>query len=104
MADPLELITRALAGRYAVERELGEGGWATVYLARDERHRRMVAVKVLKPALSRTLGMERFTREIEIAARLNHPHILPLIDSGQTESLLYYVMPFIEGDSLRGSL
>ena len=65
MADPLELITRALAGRYAVERQLGEGGWATVYLARDERHRRMVAVKVLKPELTRTIGVERFGREIE---------------------------------------
>ena len=110
MADPLELITRALAGRYAVERQLGEGGWATVYLARDERHRRMVAVKVLKPALSRTIGMERFGREIEIAARLNHPHILPLLDSGTIElgagwpAAAYYVMPYVPGETLRHRL
>lgn len=110
MADPLELITRALAGRYAIERQLGEGGWATVYLALDERHRRMVAVKVLKPELTRTIGIERFGREIEIAARLNHPHILPLLDSGTIElepgwpAVAYYVMPYVPGESLRHRL
>ncbi|MBW8838496.1 MAG: serine/threonine protein kinase, partial [Gemmatimonadetes bacterium] len=94
----------ALGDRYHVKRRLGSGGMATVYLAGDVKHNRDVAIKVLKPDLAAFLGPERFRREIEIAARLNHPHILPLIDSGQTESLLYYIMPYIEGDSLRGSL
>src|SRR5678815_3632071 len=100
----LPRLEAALGDRYRVTRRLGSGGMATVYLAEDVKHNRNVAIKVLKPDLAAFLGPERFRREIEIAARLNHPHILPLIDSGQTESLLYYVMPFIEGDSLRGSL
>ena len=100
----LPRLETALGDRYRVTRRLGSGGMATVYLAQDVKHNRNVAIKVLKPDLAAFLGPERFRREIEIAARLNHPHILPLIDSGQTESLLYYVMPFIEGDSLRGSL
>jgi len=94
----------ALGDRYHVKRRLGSGGMATVYLAEDVKHNRNVAIKVLKPDLAAFLGPERFRREIEIAARLNHPHILPLIDSGQTESVLYYVMPYIDGDSLRASL
>ncbi len=77
---------------------------ATVYLARDERHRRAVALKVLHPDLAHTLGPERFLREIEVAANLTHPHILPLHDSGEVDGLLYYVMPYIEGESLRGRL
>jgi serine/threonine protein kinase/Flp pilus assembly protein TadD len=94
----------ALAGRYAVEREVGRGGMATVYLAQDLKHARRVAVKVLHPELAATLGSERFLREIQIAARLQHPHILPLYDSGQADTLLYYVMPFVEGESLRDRL
>ena len=85
MSDSLARITRALAGRYRVERLVGTGGMATVYLAEDERHRRQVAVKVLRPELAGSIGVERFEREIGIAARLNHPHILPLLDSGTIE-------------------
>src|SRR5207248_11695117 len=91
----------ALAARYALERELGHGGMATVYLARDLRHGRPVAIKVLRPEIAATLGPERFLREIELAARLTHPHILPLHDSGQAGGSLYYVMPYIEGESVR---
>ena len=94
----------ALGDRYRVKRRLGSGGMATVYLAEDVKHNRNVAIKVLTPDLAAFLGPERFRREIEVAARLSHPHIVPLIDSGQTESLSYYVMPYIEGDSLRGWL
>jgi tetratricopeptide (TPR) repeat protein len=90
-----------LAGRYTIERELGRGGMATVYLAHDLRHRRSVAVKILRPEVAVILGSDRFLREIEIAARLTHPHILPLHDSGEAGDLLYYVMPFIGGESLR---
>ncbi|HEU4722919.1 MAG TPA: protein kinase [Gemmatimonadaceae bacterium] len=90
-----------IAARYAIERELGHGGMATVYLARDERHQRTVAVKVLRPELAATLGAERFLREIRIAANLQHPHIITLIDSGADGETLYYVMPFVEGTSLR---
>ncbi len=93
-----------LAGRYALERELGRGGMATVYLARDVKHHRSVAVKVLRPELAASLGAERFLREIEIAARLTHPHILPLHDSGNADGVLFYVMPFVEGESLRERL
>jgi len=106
----LETIRAALAGRYSVERLLGEGGMAMVYLAEDERHRRRVAVKVLRPELAQTIGVERFNREIGIAARLNHPHILPLLDSGTLElghghpDSAYYVMPFVAGESLRDRL
>jgi serine/threonine-protein kinase len=93
-----------LAGRYAVERELGRGGMAVVYLARDLRHERRVALKVLRPELLPSLGAERFLREIRLAAALQHPHILPLFDSGEAAGLLYYVMPYVEGESLRGRL
>ncbi|MGH7644847.1 MAG: serine/threonine-protein kinase, partial [Gemmatimonadales bacterium] len=101
MTGILERLTTAVAGRYAVERELGAGGMATVYLARDTRHGRAVAIKVLRPELAAVLGGDRFLREIEIAAQLNHPHILPLYDSGQADGLLFYVMPYVEGESLR---
>ncbi len=99
-----ERLTAALEGRYTLERELGQGGMATVYLADDARHRRKVAVKVLRPELAATIGPERFLREIEIAAQLQHPHILPLLDSGEADGFLYYVMPFVDGQSLRERL
>ena len=104
---PTELQA-VLAGRYTIERELGRGGMATVYLARDERHHRAVALKVLHAELTSlvgsSLGARRFQREIEIAAQLNHPHILPLYDSGAASGHLYYIMPFVDGESLRGRL
>ena len=100
----LEQLTAALGDRYRVERELGHGGMAVVFLAEDLKHHRRVAIKLLKPELSAVLGSERFLREIEIAATLQHPHILPLYDSGQADGLLYYVMPFAEGESLRQRL
>ena len=104
MSDLLERLKGALAGRYPIERELGQGGMATVYLAHDVKHGRRVAIKVLRPELAATLGPERFVREIEIAAKLTHPHILPLFDSGEAEGFLYYVMPYVEGESLRERL
>jgi len=104
MADLLGRLKSALANRYTIERELGAGGMATVYLAEDLKHRRKVAIKVLRPELSATLGPDRFVREIEIAANLTHPHILPLFDSGEAGGFLYYVMPYIEGESLRERL
>ncbi len=94
-------VTKALENKYRISRELGRGGMATVYLAEDLRHGRDVAVKVLHPDLSSALGADRFLREIRLAARLNHPHILPLFDSGETDGFLYYVMPYVEGESLR---
>jgi eukaryotic-like serine/threonine-protein kinase len=97
-------IAQALADRYQVERQAGRGGMATVYLAQDLKHRRPVAIKVLHPELAAVLGSDRFLREIEIAARLTHPHILALHDSGQAGTYLYYVMPFVEGESLRQRL
>src|SRR3989454_4334206 len=97
-------VTAALAGRYAIERELGAGGMATVYLARDLKHGRGVAVKVLRPELAAVLGAERFLREIRLTAQLQHPHILTLIDSGEADGFLYYVMPYVEGESLRQRL
>src|SRR3990172_375657 len=100
----LDHLRAALAGRYAVEREVGRGGMATVFLAQDLKHDRRVALKVLHPELAATLGSERFLREIQIAARLQHPYILPLYDSGQADTLLYNVMPFVEGESLRDRL
>src|SRR2546421_7619780 len=102
MPDLLAILRDALADRYAIERELGRGGMATVYLAQDLKHRRPVAIKVLAPELAAALGRERFLREIETAARLTHPHILPLHDSGEADGFLYYVMPYVEGESLRG--
>ena len=98
------LAAAALAGRYTIERELGRGGMATVYLAADLKHERRVAVKILHPELANRLGPDRFIREIKLAARLSHPHILPLFDSGEAEGLLYYVMPYVEGESLRDRL
>jgi len=99
--DVLDRLRAALAGRYAIERELGAGGMATVYLADDLKHGRKVAVKVLRPELAAALGPDRFPREIQILARLQHPHILPLLDSGEAEGFLYYTMPYIDGVSLR---
>ena len=121
MSDHLAQLTSALADRYIIEREIGRGGMATVYLAEDTKHKRKVAIKVLRPELAATLAVDRFTREIEIAAKLVHPHILPLLDSGSAEeqrtalppfrrtaqdpsALLYYVMPYVEGESLRDRL
>ncbi|MGH7656953.1 MAG: protein kinase domain-containing protein, partial [Gemmatimonadales bacterium] len=104
MSDTLAKVQAALNGRYAVERELGQGGMATVYLARDDRHDRQVAIKVLKPELASALGPERFLREIRLAAGLQHPHILSVYDSGESDGLLYYVMPFVAGESLRDRL
>ncbi len=104
MGSESERLQSAVAGRYMIERELGRGGMATVYLASDAKHRRKVAIKVLRPELAATLGSERFVREIEIAAKLSHPHILPLFDSGDADGLLYYVMPYVEGESLRQRL
>jgi serine/threonine-protein kinase len=97
-------LASALADRYAIERELGSGGMATVYLAKDLKHRRQVAIKVLKPELAAALGAERFLREIEVTAGLTHPHILPLHDSGEADGFLYYVMPYVTGESLRARL
>jgi len=101
MADLMERLQAALGDRYAIEREVGAGGMATVYLARDVKHDRLVALKVLRPEVAATLGPDRFPREIKIVAQLQHPHILPLHDSGETQGFLYYVMPFVEGESLR---
>jgi serine/threonine-protein kinase len=100
----LELLRTALGDRYQVDRELGQGGMALVYLARDLRHDRAVALKVLRPELSAVIGAERFLNEIRVTANLQHPHILPLFDSGAVEGLLYYVMPYVEGESLRDRL
>ena len=102
--DPLPQIAKALADRYEVKHRIGIGGMSSVYLAEDRRHQRSVAIKVLRPDLAATLGSDRFLREIAIAARLQHPHILTLIDSGESEGFLYYVMPFVEGESLRRRL
>ncbi len=104
MASILDRLKDRLADRYDIERELGKGGMATVFLAKDLRHDRDVAIKVLHPELSVSIGAERFEREIKLAAKLQHPHILGLYDSGEADSLLYYVMPFIKGESLRDRL
>ncbi len=104
MSDLVQRLKTALADRYAIDQEVGSGGMATVYLAEDLKHHRKVAVKVLRPDLAATLGPERFLREIEIAAQLQHPHILTLIDSGEADGFLYYVMPYVEGESLREQL
>lgn len=105
MSDPLEIFrSEILAGRYAVDRQIGQGGMAWVFLAQDLKHNRPVAIKVLRPALAAAIGAERFVREIEIAAKLSHPHILPLYDSGEAAGFLYYVMPFVDGESLRDRL
>ena len=112
MPDQLARLTAALAGRYRIERELGQGGMATVYLAQDLKHDRQVAIKVLRPELAAVIGAERFLSEIKTTANLQHPHILPLFDSGRTggladgrtEDFLFYVMPYVEGESLRDRL
>jgi serine/threonine-protein kinase len=104
MPDTLARLKAALADRYTLQRELGRGGMATVYLAEDLKHHRPVALKVLRPELAAALGPDRFLREIELAARLTHPHILPLHDSGNADGFLYYVMPYVEGESLRDRL
>src|SRR5215475_9380313 len=103
MGAPLQLST-ALADRYHVEGEIGEGGMATVYLARDVRHDRQVALKVLKPELGAVLGVERFLSEIRVTAHLSHPNLLPLFDSGEADGLLFYVMPYVVGETLRARL
>ncbi|HYS21078.1 MAG TPA: serine/threonine-protein kinase, partial [Gemmatimonadales bacterium] len=104
-ASPL-LATLAdrLRDRYGLQRELGRGGMATVFLAEDLKHQRLVAIKVLHPDVAEAIGLERFQREIQIAAKLQHPHILPLYDSGNAGGYLYYAMPFVEGESLRDLL
>jgi tRNA A-37 threonylcarbamoyl transferase component Bud32 len=104
MSDLPAAFADAIRDRYVVERGIGAGGMATVHLAHDVRHKRSVAIKVLKPELAASLGAERFLKEIEIAARLTHPHIVPLHDSGEAAGFLYYVMPFIDGESLRTRL
>jgi serine/threonine-protein kinase len=104
MATMPQSVLEALTARYRIERELGAGGMATVYLAEDIKHHRHVALKVLKPELAAILGAERFLKEIEVTANLQHPNILPLYDSGEAAGYLYYVMPFIEGESLRDRL
>jgi serine/threonine-protein kinase len=104
MSGILARLSGVLAERYRLEREIGAGGMATVYLAQDLRHDRMVALKVLRPELAAVIGAERFLAEIKLTANLQHPHILPLFDSGAADSFLFYVMPFIEGESLRDRL
>ena len=104
MTEVTSRLSTALADRYQIERHLGEGGMATVYLAEDLKHKRKVAVKVLRPELAAVLGAERFVQEITTTANLQHPHILPLFDSGEADSFLYYVMPFIDGETLRDKL
>src|SRR5438270_3043865 len=100
----LETLQQSLGDRYKFEREIGSGGMATVYLAQDIKHQRQVAVKVLKPELGAVLGAERFLSEIRVTANLQHPNLLPLFDSGEAGGLLYYVMPFVEGETLRSEL
>jgi eukaryotic-like serine/threonine-protein kinase len=102
--NPVEQLNKSLIGRYTIDREIGAGGMATVYLARDERHKRAVALKVLKPELGAILGVERFLAEIQVTANLQHPNLLPLFDSGEANGLLFYVMPYVEGESLRARL
>src|SRR4051812_7941076 len=104
MSDNIARLATALTGRYEIERELGSGGMATVYLAKDVRHDRDVAIKVLHPDLGAALGSERFLSEIKTTAKLQHPHILPLLDSGDADGLLYYVMPYVPGETLRDRL
>jgi serine/threonine protein kinase/Tol biopolymer transport system component len=104
VTEALAHLQEALQGRYRFERELGQGGMATVYLAEDLKHRRLVALKVLRPEIAATIGAARFVREVEVAAKLQHPHILPLLDSGEVSGLFFYVMPYVEGESLRDRL
>ena len=104
MPDSITRLNAALEGRYHIESELGEGGMATVYLADDIKHERKVALKVLKPELAAVVGAERFLAEIKTTANLTHPHILPLHDSGEADTFLYYVMPYVEGETLRDKI
>src|SRR5262245_59404250 len=101
MTGTSDRLNTALADRYRIERELGAGGMATVYLAHDVRHDRRVALKVLRPELAAVIGAERFLAEIRTTANLQHPHILALFDSGQVDGTVFYVMPFVDGESLR---
>src|SRR5690348_3991974 len=100
MTADLQRLEAALVGRYAIEREIGHGGAAVVYLAQDLKYGRSVALKVLRPEVAAYLGTDRFLREIRITARLQHPHILPLLESGDAEGTLYYVMPYVEAHTL----
>ncbi|MDH5761306.1 MAG: serine/threonine protein kinase, partial [Gemmatimonadota bacterium] len=100
----IQRLNAALSGRYRVERELGEGGMATVYLTEDLKHERKVALKVLKPELAAVVGADRFLAEIRTTANLRHPHILPLFDSGEADGFVWYAMPWVEGESLRDRL
>src|ERR1700675_250325 len=104
MPDLLAQLRSVLAERYVIERELGRGGMAVVYLAHDRKHDRKVALKVIQPDLAESVKAERFLREIQIAAKLTHPHVLPLYDSGEVNGVLFYVMPYVEGESLRDRL
>jgi serine/threonine-protein kinase len=104
MPEITEQLKTALADRYVIEQELGAGGMATVYLAHDVKHNRKVALKVLRPELAAVIGAERFLKEIEVTANLQHPHILPLHDSGEADTFLYYVMPYVEGETLRDTI
>jgi serine/threonine protein kinase len=104
MPDPPDHLAAALQDRYTLQHEVGSGGMATVYLATDLKHDRAVALKVLKPELAAVLGSDRFRREIKTTAQLTHPHILPLHDSGNADGFLHYVMPYVEGESLRDRL
>jgi serine/threonine protein kinase len=104
MSDLSSRLVSALADRYRIERELGQGGMASVYLAEDLKHHRRVAIKVLKPELAAVLGAERFVQEITTTAQLQHPNILPLFDSGEADGFLFYVMPYVEGETLRAKL
>ena len=103
-ASFLDRVRAALSVHYDVLQEQGRGGMATVFRARDRKHDRLMAIKLLHPELAEAVGSERFLQEVRITARLNHPHILPLLDSGSADRLLYYVMPFVEGESLRQRL
>ncbi len=100
MSDTFDRLKTALADRYIVESELGSGGMAVVYLAEDLKLHRRVAIKVLRPELAVALGTERFIQEIELTAKIQHPQILPLYEAGEAEGFLYYLMPFVEGESL----
>ena len=104
MTEGLDRLTAALADRYRIERELGQGGMATVYVAEDLKHNRHVAIKVLKPELAAVLGADRFVQEIATTAALQHPNILPLFDSGEAGGFLFYVMPYVQGETLRAKL
>src|SRR5207248_5982078 len=104
MIDSIQRLTTALSDRYRIERELGSGGMATVYLAQDIKHDRRVALKMLRPELAAVIGADRFLAEIKTTAGLQHPHILPLHDSGVADGLVFYVMPYVDGESLRDRL